>query len=45
MSESVFNKVVGLQLSSEHSKIFKNSFFHETPPVVAFEKFINFQGN
>ena len=38
------NKVAGLQLSCEHYEIFKNSFFHETPPVDAFEKSINFPG-
>ena len=37
-----FNKVVGLQFSCEYSKIFKNSFFHKTPPVAATEKLINF---
>ena len=40
--ESFFNKVVGLQFSCEYSKIFKNSFFHKTPPVAATEKLINF---
>ena len=33
--ESVFNKVAGLQLSCEYCEIFKNSFFHKTPPVAA----------
>ena len=33
--ESFFNKVAGLQLSSEYCKIFKDSFFHKTPPVAA----------
>ena len=44
MLESLFNKATGLQLSCEYCKIFKNSFFHETPPVAASEKFINFLG-
>ena len=26
------------------AKIFKNSFFHKTPPVTASEKFMNFPG-
>ena len=39
-----FNKVAGLQLSSEYCKIFKNSFFHKTPSVTASEKFISFPG-
>ena len=38
MLESLFNKVAGLQLSCEYSEIFKNSFFHKTPLVAAFEK-------
>ena len=40
--ESLFNKATGLQLSCEYCKIFKNSFFDETPPVAVSEKFINF---
>ena len=32
---SVFNNT-GVQLSCEYYEIFKNSFFHETPPVAAF---------
>ena len=39
---SVFNKVAGLQLSCEYCKTFKNSFFHKTAPVAAFDKFIIF---
>ena len=35
--ESVFNKVAGLQLSCKYWEIFKNSFFHKTPPVSASE--------
>ena len=42
--ESVSNKVAGLQFSCEYCEIFKNSFFHKTPPVAASEKFINFPG-
>ena len=37
--ESVSNKVEGLQFSCEYCEIFKNSFFHKTPPVAASEKF------
>ena len=44
MSEPLFIKVGGLQLSSEYGEIFKNSFFHTTPLVDASEKFINFPG-
>ena len=44
MLYSLFNKVAGLQLSCEHCTIFKNSFFHKTPPAAAAEKFINFPG-
>ena len=44
MLESRFNKVAGLQLSCEYCEIFKNSFFHKTPPLAASEKFINFPG-
>ena len=33
-----------LQLFCEFYKIFKNSFFHKTPPVSASEKVINFPG-
>ena len=44
MLESLCNKVTALQLSCEYSEIFKNSFFHKTPPVAASEKFINFPG-
>ena len=40
----IFVKVTGLQLSCEYCKIFKNSFFHKTPPVAAFKKFVNFPG-
>ena len=40
--ESLFNKVAGLKLSCKYCKIFKNSFFHKTPPVAASEKSINF---
>ena len=42
-AESLFNKVVGLQLPAEYCKAFKNSFFHKTP-MVASEKFLNFPG-
>ena len=42
--EPLFNKVAGLQLSCEYYEIFKNSFFHKTPPVAASEKFINSPG-
>ena len=42
MSESVFNKVAGLELSCEYCETFKNSVFHKTHPVVASEKFITF---
>ena len=42
--ESVFNKVAGMQLSCEYLEIFRNSFFHKTPAVVASEKFMNFPG-
>ena len=45
MLESLFEKVAGLQLSCEYCEIFKNSFFHKTPPVAASEKFINLPGN
>ena len=45
MLEPLFDKVAGLQLSSEYCEIFKNIFFHKTPPVAASEKFINLQGN
>ena len=45
MLESLFDKVAGLQLSCEYCEIFKNIFFHKTPPVAASEKFINLQGN
>ena len=44
MSESVFNKVAGLELSCEYCETFKNSVFHKTHPVAASEKFINFPG-
>ena len=44
MLESLFNKVADVQLSWEYCEIFKNSFFHESPPVAASEKFINFPG-
>ena len=44
MLESVFNKVAGMQLSCEYLEIFRNSFFHKTPAVVASEKFMNFPG-
>ena len=44
MLDSVFNKVAGLQLSSEYCEILKTSFFHEKPPVAASEIFINFSG-
>ena len=44
MLESLFDKVAGLQLSCEYCEIFKNIFFHKTPPVAASEKFINLQG-
>ena len=44
ISESLFYKVVGLQLSCEYGKIFKNSFLHKTPPVAASSKFIDFLG-
>ena len=44
MLETVFNEAAGLQLSCEYCEIFKNSFFHKTPPVAASEKFINFPG-
>ena len=44
MLESTFNKVAGLQLSCEYSKILKNSFTHKTHPVAASEKCINFPG-
>ena len=33
-----------LQHSCEFYEIFKNSFFHKTPPVSASEKVINFPG-
>ena len=39
--ESHFNKVAGMQLSFE---ILKNSFFHKTPPVAVFKRYINFPG-
>ena len=42
MLASLFNKVAGLQLSSEYCEIFKNSFFHKRPPVAVSEKFMNF---
>ena len=29
----IFDKVAGQQLSSEYCEIFKNSFFHKTPPL------------
>ena len=35
--ESLFNKVGGLQFSCEYCEIFKNNFFHKTPPVAASE--------
>ena len=44
MLECVFNKVAGQQLLCEYCEIFKNSFFHKTPPAVAPEKPINFPG-
>ena len=44
MLDSVFNKVAGLQLSSEYCEILKTSFFHKKPPVAASEIFINFSG-
>ena len=44
MLECVFNKIVGLQISCKYCDIFKNSFFHKTPPVTASEKSINFPG-
>ena len=40
--EPLFNKVAGLQLSCEDSEIFKDSFFHKTPPVATSDRFINF---
>ena len=39
--ESAFNKVADLQI---YVKIFKNSFFHKTPPVAVSEKFTNLPG-
>ena len=33
--ESLLKQVADLQLSCEYCKIFKNSFFHNTPPVTA----------
>ena len=42
--ESVSNKVEGLQFSCEYCEIFKNSFFHKTPPLAASEKYRNFKG-
>ena len=44
MLESLFNKVAGLQLSCKYCKIFRNSFFHKTPPASASEKFVNVPG-
>ena len=44
MLDSVFNKVAGLELSCQFWKIFKNSFFHKKPPVVASQIFTNFVG-
>ena len=41
MLESLSNKVARLQLSCEYCKIFKNRFFHITPPMAASEKAIN----
>ena len=41
MLDSLFNKVAGLQATQvfprENCKIFKNTFFHRTPPVAAFK--------
>ena len=45
MLESLFDKVASLQLSCEYCEIFKNSFFHKTPPLAASEKFLNSQEN
>ena len=45
MLESVFNKVAGLQLSSENCKFLRKAFLYKTPPVAASENFINFLGN
>ena len=42
MLESLFNKVAGQQLSCEYCEMFKNSFFHKAPPVVASGKFVNY---
>ena len=44
MLASLLNKAAGLQRSCEYCEIFKNSFFHKTPPVAASQKFINFLG-
>ena len=41
MLESLSNKIARLQLSCEYCKIFKNRFFHITPPMAASEKAIN----
>ena len=42
MLEALFDKVAGLQLCFEFCDIFKNNFFHKTPPVAASKKFTNF---
>ena len=42
--ESLFDKVDGLQRSFEYCDVFKNSFFHKTYPVAAYEKFKNLSG-
>ena len=42
MLETAFNKVTGLQLSSEYCEIFKKNFFHKKRLVAASERFINF---
>ena len=35
MLESLFNKLYEKETPSEYYKIFKESFFHRTPPVAA----------
>ena len=42
--KSLFDKIVGLQLSCDYCKTFKNSFFDKTPSVTDSKKIINFPG-
>ena len=44
MFESLFGKVVGVQLSCEYCKILRTAFFHKTTLIAASEKSVNFPG-